>query len=204
MIVPDRVLRAAERVYRLLLASYPASFRRAWGDQLAEAFRDGSRDAARRDAGALVWFWLRAIGDLLGSAAAEHWTVGSGKRTIAWGSVVVGSITALGAGAFGWLCLHTDETGVLAMSVFLVAGALGLARPRQAWLAALIGLAAPGVQVLAHLGGWRVPTPNGPVPNPRDWSDVVGPCLALLFSTAGALIGALCGRIFSQLWRGLP
>jgi len=116
--------------------------------------------------------------------------------------VLVGLLTALGAAAFGWLCLHTDETGVLAMSALLLAGALGLARPRGAWRAALIGLAAPGMQLLAHFLGWRSPTPSGPLPNPRDWSDIVGPCLALLFSMAGAAAGALAGRTLSRLRQG--
>ncbi len=202
MTAPDQLLRAAERAYRLLLVGYPAAFRRAWGDQLAATFRDGNRDAARRGAGALIRFWLHTVGDLGGSAAAERWTTPGGGAMMGRGGLIVGLLTAFGAAAFGWLCLHTDETGVLAMSALGLAGALGLARPRGAWLAALIGLAAPGAQILAHLCGWRVPTPNGPVPNPRDWSDVAGPCLALLFSTAGAVAGALGGRALSRLRPG--
>lgn len=37
-----------ERIYRLLLKLYPAEFRREYGDQMAQAFRDLYRDAARR------------------------------------------------------------------------------------------------------------------------------------------------------------
>jgi len=203
MAVPDRALRVGARAYRLLLVGYPADFRRAWGDQLAATFRDSSRDAARRGAGALVRFWLRAVGDLIGNAAAERWATRGGGGSMGRGSLLVGGLTACGAAAFGWLCLHTDETGVLAMSALLLAGLLGLARPRGAWLAALVGLAAPGAQLLAHLFSWHMPAPNGPVPNPRDWSDVAAPCLALLFSTAGAIAGALCGRALSRLRRGL-
>jgi hypothetical protein len=108
-------------------------------------------------------------------------------------------MSVLGAVAFGWLCLHTDETGILACSVMLLGGLLGLVRPRQAWLAALLlGLASPGTEVLAHLFRWPVPFPHGPIPGAQDWSDVAGASLALLFSTVGAAAGAACGWAISQ------
>lgn len=160
---------------------------------MAQLFGDGCRDAARDGFGGLVRFWTRAAGDLVRSATAEWWAAVKGGETMGWKGTIVGLLTLLGGAAFGWLCLHTDEAGVLAMSVMLLAFALGQARPRQAWLAALIGLGAPFGQALGHRFGWPVPYPNGPVPGPNDWADVAGIGIPLLFSAAGAAAGACCG-----------
>lgn len=197
----ERLLRGAARVYGALLVAYPVAFRRAWGRSLTEVFRDASRDAARRGPAALARFWLRALGDLFWSALAERWTARHGDAGMGQRNATLGTLTALGTLAFGWLCLHTDETGILAVSVAGLACALALIRPRRAWLAALPGLAAPGAQLLGHLLGWHVPGPNGPVPNPGDWSDVAGACLALLFSIGGAVAGACGGRALALLAR---
>jgi hypothetical protein len=198
----------AGRLYRAALLAYPAGFRRRWGQQMVETFRDGSRDAARGGPGTLARFWLRAGGDLLGNAVLERCATWRRSGAVNRGALVVGVLTLAGAGAFCWLCLHTDETGILACSVMLLGGLLGLARPRQAWLAALLlGLAAPGAQVLGHLFSWPVPYPNGPVPNPGHWGDVAGACVALIFSTVGAAAGAFCGWLIVQVREhdsGLP
>jgi hypothetical protein len=167
-----------------------------------ETFRDASRDAARGGPGTLARFWLRASGDLLGNAVAERCNAWRRSWTMSRSGLVVGVLTLAGAAAFCWLCLHTDETGILACSAMILAGLLGLAHPRQAWLAALIlGLGAPLAQVLGHLFAWPVPYPNGPVPSPNHWGDVAGACLALIFSTAGAAGGAIVGWLIRQAAR---
>ena len=109
-------------------------------------------------------------------------------------SMIYGAFVASGALVFGWLCLHTDETGILAGSLMLLAFALAFARPRHAWLAAGLGLVAPLAQALAHLAGWRVPYPN-------DWPQVAGAAVAVVFSIVAALGGALCGWAFAQMRR---
>ncbi len=67
-----RLQRAAARLYRASLLLYPAPFRRAWGQQLAETFRDGSRDAARRGPAALARFWGRVVPAMCNFAAARN------------------------------------------------------------------------------------------------------------------------------------
>jgi predicted permease len=63
----------AERVYGALLYAHPAEFRRAYGDQMCETFRDQLHDvrdrAGHRGAARVVF---RALGDLAVTATAEH------------------------------------------------------------------------------------------------------------------------------------
>jgi len=188
------LLRVAGWLYRALLFGYPARFRRTWGRELAETFRDGSRDAARQGGAALARFWLRTVEDLVQSAVAERWVQHKGGLAMTRQSMTYGAFVAAGALVFGWLCLHTDETGILAGSLMLLAFVLAFARPRHAWLAAGLGLVAPLAQALAHLAGWRVPYPN-------DWPQVAGAAVAVVFSIVAALGGALCGWAFAQMRR---
>jgi hypothetical protein len=63
-------LAASDRLYRLMLVAYPASFRRRYGPEMAQVFRDCARDACRR--GDLLRLWTRTLGDLLATVPAEH------------------------------------------------------------------------------------------------------------------------------------
>src|SRR5690349_2597778 len=64
---------ASVRLYRLLLAAYPARFRCAFGAEMAQAFRDVCREEYhRRGAFAVLRLWPRTLGDLVRSAAAER------------------------------------------------------------------------------------------------------------------------------------
>lgn len=61
------------RVYKLLLSAYPCSFRREYGYQMQQVFRDRYRDEARRNRRlAIAAYWLRTLLDLIPSAAREH------------------------------------------------------------------------------------------------------------------------------------
>ena len=64
-------LNDGERLYRALLHLYPARFRRAFGQELVEAFRDQRRDARGRDQRASA-FWAGVLRDLVTQAAAER------------------------------------------------------------------------------------------------------------------------------------
>jgi putative ABC transport system permease protein len=64
-------LDAHERAYRVLLRLYPARFRRAFGQELVEAFRDARRDA-RRSGEPAGLFWLATLRDLLVHGCAER------------------------------------------------------------------------------------------------------------------------------------
>lgn len=58
------------RVYGLLLFAYPAEFRRKFGDQMLQVFRDCYRAEAR--SGSVPSFWLRTLVDLVFTAAKER------------------------------------------------------------------------------------------------------------------------------------
>jgi hypothetical protein len=45
---PSRVPSVSERVYKALLVAYPKEFRRAYGLQLAQVFKDLCREEQRR------------------------------------------------------------------------------------------------------------------------------------------------------------
>jgi hypothetical protein len=61
------------RLYRALMLVFPASFRRAYGDEMAHAFRDLCRDAWRvGGAGGVLVLWPGALRDLLLAGGAER------------------------------------------------------------------------------------------------------------------------------------
>ena len=58
------------RLYGLLLFVYPEDFRREFGVQMLQVFRDSYRDEARD--GSLPSFWLRTLLDLVSTAVKER------------------------------------------------------------------------------------------------------------------------------------
>ena len=61
------------RAYRLLLIAYPSAFRREYGHQMQQVFRDCYRNEARRKSHlAIAGYWVRTLLDLVTSAAKEH------------------------------------------------------------------------------------------------------------------------------------
>ena len=60
-------LNISTRVYRCLLFAYPAHFRRRFGDQMLQTFRDCYRSEANK-----LGFWLRTFVDLVLTAARER------------------------------------------------------------------------------------------------------------------------------------
>ena len=79
IMMPDtqRVLVASDRIYRLLLRAYPASFRRRYGGDMAQVFRDCCRDTYRHN-GALgvIWLWFPTLFELIATALDEHLSKG--------------------------------------------------------------------------------------------------------------------------------
>jgi hypothetical protein len=76
-----RLIGMSLRLYRLLIRVYPAGFRRQFGVQMVQVFRDGCWDAAERAGSAgLVCWWGRALWDLVCSAAKEHHAVRATRR----------------------------------------------------------------------------------------------------------------------------
>ncbi|MEO6877223.1 MAG: ABC transporter permease, partial [Gemmatimonadaceae bacterium] len=63
----------SERLYAALLLAHPAAFRRAYGEEMRELFRDQVRQArANRGTIGVLYFWMRAAADLCAAAIAEH------------------------------------------------------------------------------------------------------------------------------------
>jgi hypothetical protein len=58
------------RIYGALLVAYPPEFRREFGDQMLQVFRDCYRAEAR--SGSLSGFWFRTLMDLVMTAAKER------------------------------------------------------------------------------------------------------------------------------------
>jgi hypothetical protein len=70
---PFWALRVAVAAYGRLLVMYPPSFRREYGHQMLQVFRDCSREASRSGGALGLWrYWLAATGDLIVNALAER------------------------------------------------------------------------------------------------------------------------------------
>jgi hypothetical protein len=63
-------LNTSTRIYGLLLLAYPPQFRREFGDEMLQVFRDCYRVEAR--SGSLPGFWFRTLIDLVVTAAKER------------------------------------------------------------------------------------------------------------------------------------
>lgn len=63
----------SERVYRVLLLAYPKEFRREYGPQMEQAFRDlYQAERERSGQSGLVLLWMRTISDLVPTAVAQR------------------------------------------------------------------------------------------------------------------------------------
>lgn len=73
----ERTRTFSARLYALLLAAYPAGFRREYGREMALIFADRCREGAGRR-GALAAVWCEALIDLGRAATRERWVSLSG------------------------------------------------------------------------------------------------------------------------------
>src|ERR1700730_1565123 len=70
---PNRILFTSERLYRAFLVVYPGQFRRDYGWEMAQTFRDCCREAlASGGPGGLTRLWGLVLYDLLITASTEH------------------------------------------------------------------------------------------------------------------------------------
>jgi len=63
----------SERIYRFLLRTYPARYRRHYAEPMACCFRDQLRNCGTPLA--LARLWLRTVCDLLWTVPARHWSL---------------------------------------------------------------------------------------------------------------------------------
>lgn len=79
-----RALIISERVYKVLLITYPKEFRSEYGSQMVQDFRDLCREEVRRDGTAgLVRLWVRTVLDLVTTALAERSSGRANNREVA-------------------------------------------------------------------------------------------------------------------------
>jgi hypothetical protein len=73
----SRLLTLAGRIYSLLLYAYPTAFRREFGFDMAQAFRDDTHDTLHESGTVgLIGLWFLTFTDLLNTALSEHiWEV---------------------------------------------------------------------------------------------------------------------------------
>lgn len=62
----------SQRLFKLLLVAYPGKFRREYGPEMAQVFRDCCRATENRGTGAGLDLLLRTLTDLLVSVPREH------------------------------------------------------------------------------------------------------------------------------------
>jgi hypothetical protein len=114
----------SERVYEALLVAYPKEFRRAYGSEMAQVFKDLCREERRRGgASGLTRLWVRTFLDLATTAFVER------SKVMKWRflmplALVLGLLIALVDSSPGW-----DDTGISAAVVFASCGILGAVHP---------------------------------------------------------------------------
>lgn len=167
---PIPMLAFSERIYRALLLLYPADYRREYGGQMAQVFRDVCRDRYRQAGlvGMALW-WCATLLDLT-FTVIEEWRKVKFTMSKATFSQLAGAFLILG-GAFGALAAfsqlqpgdHYSYYGVYQVLLLLFApgflligsGCLGLALRYSAALGTLrkglLGLI--GIGALAMAGG---------------------------------------------------
>src|SRR5437764_373734 len=77
----------AQRMYRRLVRLYPAAHRRAFGEQMVQAFGDHYRDAVEAHGRSRLRFWVAVLADAGTSIAAGHLGTSvlvSGLLVMAW------------------------------------------------------------------------------------------------------------------------
>lgn len=73
------------RLYRLLLQVYPAEFRREYGREMQQVFRELCRDELSRSGKfGLLRLWLRTLADLICTAPGEHSINMRARNSFAW------------------------------------------------------------------------------------------------------------------------
>ena len=143
---PDWTPSISGRVYEILLLAYPKEFRREYGPQMAQVFRDLCREE-RRQGGAfgLAGLWVRTLLDLAVTAFVER------SKAMRWKflmpvALVLGLLIALVDSSPNW-----DDTGITAAAVFGSCGALGAIHPRRTWQWALaVGAWIPALGIALH------------------------------------------------------
>lgn len=170
-------MRASVAIYRCLLRLYPAAFRRAYGAQMAQVFRDSCRQAQQeRGLPGVIILWLATLVDLLRSALAEHLSEGpiisqpfyirmSGLLTLAGAAIEllrnIGESTSWFTPGFNGIAQHLAQiSSGLLIGIALVPiicwtlGLVGLLLAQRGWVgrvSASLALLALGLELVAYI-----------------------------------------------------
>lgn len=149
-------------LYRHMLVAYPQPFRRAYGAQMVQVFRDCCREATSENGNVgLIRYWPNAFGDLIVSALAErrqeelHMTRMHWIRLGSLAAIIGGGIAAVFAALSLTIAIAQllDENSPLGLALFPVHivswGAPALA---LLYVLALIGLQARGANRTGPIG----------------------------------------------------
>jgi hypothetical protein len=174
------LVKASAFLYSCLLAMYPPSFRKRFGDEMRLVFRDMCQSAIRdRGAIGLAKVWRLTLVDLPKSAVAERWAV-----LDKWAALLL--LVGIADGLFAaYVDYHNDEVQAPVLVILVCTCLLGLIRPKGAWKWALaVGLGVPA----CHIGG-RWLGYAGPYPvKPNDYASIIALIPAFIGSYFGALM----------------
>ena len=67
-------MKNAQQIYNALLYLYPRSYRKAFGAQMMQTFRDQYQDVEKSEGRVCTRFWLSAIADEIKNIATQHLT----------------------------------------------------------------------------------------------------------------------------------
>lgn len=208
--LPDtRIVNISLRVYRVLLASYPQSFRQEYAPHMLQAFGDYTRRVyQQRGLASLIWWWALTFFDFANSVLEEHlqgitnmtkekfirlgsWALMLGGITLFIGFLVSGESSAFGRSAF---YRNIEDFLWVSMPILFATGYAALRRQYRDKMgslgnfALLAGVITSLVGFLGMLAGFIL-----------NIEDIVWPSLMIFFMSA-MLAMALLG--FDALKRG--
>jgi hypothetical protein len=177
------------KLYEGSLILYPASFRQAYGPEMAQVFRTACRETQQRaGVGGLVVLCSRTVSDLVWSGLCE-WMTKLRSREMLMQAVL--SLTAVLWAAITNALQGGHDADDTALAVLLAGSFLyGVVRPKGAWWwALLIGLGLSVWRVIGQLTGFTL----------FYATDAELP-LVFVPTVIGAYAGAVVRRLANWLW----
>jgi len=90
----------AAHVYAALLRLYPAAYRRAFGVQILQTFKDQYRDVSEHGGSVGLPFWLSVVGDEVRNIAKEQIVAVRARRIVPMVMLVIGAVLFTGSAIF--------------------------------------------------------------------------------------------------------
>lgn len=173
-------LRWADRAYGVLLYAYPKDFRRRYGLEMRQVFRDRAK-AAMRERNLCQWI-LRVLVDSGMTAVQER------VAAVSFGFAVTLIASLLASWLTAYVDVHNDEVQAAVLVILVSTFLLGLVNPCRGWVYAIvIGLSIPAAYLACPVLGivQKYPPPSNILPT----------FVAMIPAFLGAYSGALAGYI---------